>query len=397
MAVAVSKMTNTPTFVDVLRRFLILAILVETITGIILAFVFVPDYSPAVVSTHIDSVGRSHSVFGAIADVRGTVIYSYGTAADGRPLMVDTVRRSPGRMLIPLDQLQRQQGHSASGQSVAADSSITSSVGIIDHQHGARAGQPVIPSVAAVSLEVHLADTPLGWLVRQVHFSLTSLLVIVTLCLILLLALESASIPFALWAPAVVAVPVVLLAAWSGRLLPDDLYALASRNIVTSELRTIPLGSILSALFGLDTVLPSPIRTYAMHCFVLPVTVWCLQRESLLAIRRDGKRWILAAVLFLVATTFAVVLSLASIDPDASLIRDAVQPQSMSHDVLPWWIVRPASTWAGILGADLVGYLGITSFIAVVTMPLWRSRAPYRLPLLLIGVLTGIYIVGIIL
>lgn len=392
-----SEMAKTSSLADVVRRCLMLAFVVEIVTGSILAFVFVPDYSPAIVSTRTDSVGRPQTIYGAIADVRGPVVFTYGITDDGNALMVDTVRRAPGRMLFPFDQLPGVVLRDDTAIANTAKSFGSDNISIIHHEHGSRAGQPIVPSVASVSLEVHLADTPLGQTVRRLHFALTSVLVGAVLCLLILLAFESAAVPLSLWVPSVTAVPVVVLAAWSGRLLPDDLYALASRNIVTSELGNIPFGSVLAALFGLDTVLPSPIRNYAMHCFVLPVTLWCLQRETLKSMRGHGKRWIIAGVLFVVAAAVAIILAPMSIDPEATLIRDAVQPQSISHDVLPWWIVRPASTWAQILGADLVGYLGLTSFLAVVTMPLWRSRAPYRLPLLLISALTVIYIVGIVL
>ncbi|HCN04318.1 MAG TPA: hypothetical protein DIS79_01765 [Bacteroidetes bacterium] len=392
-----SKNINTSIVIDILRRYMMLILAVETMTGIILAFVFVPDYSPAIVSTQIDSSGRSYAAYGAVADVRGPVTYAYGTAADGSALMIDTVRHVAGRMLIPLDQLPnlRQQNidtHSSTSNGVNADN-----ISVVRHQYGDRVGQPIVPSVASVSLEVHLADTTLGTSVRRLHFALTSLLVGASMFLIVLLALQSVSIPFAQWAPAVAAVPVILLAAWSGRLLPDDLYAQASRNIVTSELGNIPFGTMFSALFGLDTLVPSPIRTYTMHCLVLPAVIWCLNRQSWKTLGHGSKRWLMSAGLFVVTTTFIVAVAPMSIDPDATLFRDAVQPQTMSHDVLPWWIVRPASTWSDVLGADLVGYLGVASFLAVVTIPLWRSRAPYRLPLLLIGALTGIYIVGIVL
>jgi len=397
MTEPLSVMAKTSSLADVLRRCLILAFIVEIVTGSILAFVFVPDYSPAIVSTRTDSVGRPQTIYGAIADVRGPVVFTYGITDDGNALMVDTVRRSPGRMLFPFDQLPGVVQHDVNTPANTTKSFASGNISIIHHKHGSRSGQPIVPSVASVSLEVHLADTPLGLTVRRLHFALTSVLVGTVICLLILLAFESAAVSLSQWVPAVTAVPVVVLAAWSGRLLPDDLYALASRNIVTSELGSIPFGAMFSALFGLDTVLPSPIRNYAMHCFVLPVTFWCLQRDTLKSMRGHGNRWFIAVMLCVVAATVAIVLAPTSIDPEATLIRDAVQPQSISHDVLPWWIVRPASLWAGILGADLVGYLGLTSFLAVVTMPLWRSRAPYRLPLLLIGALSVVYILGIVL
>ncbi|HLP27133.1 MAG TPA: cytochrome b N-terminal domain-containing protein, partial [Candidatus Didemnitutus sp.] len=132
----------------------------------------------------------------------------------------------------------------------------------------ARRGDAV-PSQAAASVAVNIANAPAGEFLRNIHHNATGWLYTLSILWLVMLALSRAYRKDGpLWIRAVFVVILVLIGAWSGRLLPDDVYAEISRRIVGHELQEAPFGSFFATLFGADPSHPLLSRTFVMHALV---------------------------------------------------------------------------------------------------------------------------------
>ncbi|MBK6420411.1 MAG: cytochrome b N-terminal domain-containing protein [Ignavibacteria bacterium] len=287
-------------------------VVVQVITGILLSMWYVPSRSAATMSdgtmASITTVQRLENV-GSFVDTLGV---------DGRPTLVP-----------------------------------------------ARRGDAV-PSQAAASVAVSIANAPAGEFIRTIHHNNTAWLYTLSILWLVLLTVSKAfRADAATWIRAVSAVILVLIAAWSGRLLPDDVYAEISRRIVGHELQEAPFGSFIATLFGVEPNHPLLSRTFVLHILVgaaLTTTLWkpfsAMKGAAITAI-----------------AVIAVVLGTAFIPLESWPVRDVVGGLNGQVHAEPWWVIRPFHTLVEWFGAELAGYLLLALTLTLLFLPI-RKRNP---------------------
>jgi hypothetical protein len=225
----------------------------------------------------------------------------------------------------------------------------------------ARSTDP-ITSAAAASTMVAIPSAPGGSIVRSIHHHVAPVLVITAVLLLITTFLTTATVVTT--TTAIASVVILALLAWSGRILPDDVYAEISRRIVAHELQDAPFGAFLTVLLGIDAVQPVLNRTFAMHMVLgMAMAAWCVR--PLRTVGAD-RRITLGA-----AAVGVALLIVAAISPQpASILRDALVglPGNVHVDV--WWLFAPFHVLVAWVGGELAGYLvlGVLGFL------LWRGR-----------------------
>lgn len=222
-------------------------------------------------------------------------------------------------------------------------------------------------SVAAASVQVDIENATGGGVIRFLHGSATVVLLIAAAGAVVAGALACTWKHGFLW-PSLCAIPLIaVVATWTGRLLPDDAYAEASRTVVANAIRLDMVGAgMVRSLTGLtmpiDNTLP---RILSVHAWLTTIPLIVLVG---MVIKRQ--RWPsaadLAAVLAALFCLCWLVYPLTLVDQTGSF---------------PWWPFLPAHVLAAVLGgADAASYVLVALFIAVCTLPWWHSRVSPRVP-----------------
>ena len=220
----------------------------------------------------------------------------------------------------------------------------------------ARPGE-LVPSAAAASVQVHIANAPGGAIARAVHHTLAGWLVVV-LSAIARAYQHAAST----WVMSIGMLIIALAAAWTGRMLPDDIYAEVSLRIVGHELLEAPLGDALVAVLGIVPGEPMLARTYFVHILVGAASVWLAY-----VLWRERQH-----VPLVVGAGLAVAIMAAIMPIHAFGARDAVTGLAGTVQVDPWWVIRPLHELVGVLGAELAGYVMLGGTLVLVLLPVWR-------------------------
>lgn len=232
----------------------------------------------------------------------------------------------------------------------------------------------VVPSVAAASVSLTIEHHVTGGsVVRALHHTNTSFLIIATLILFVLLVVRRGWFTErSVWMVVIVGIVVLLAAAFTGRLLPDDVYSHVSALIVRHELSEFPFGAVLVTVLGLDTPEPARLSTpYAIHTLFLPIaltvcvcTLW----------RRFGRP--ATSTIFQCAVMLAFVASISFGAMPYFPVRDVSSSVQQSVSVAPWWPFVVPNTLVSWLGGELAGYLMVASFFALLLLPLYLRSSP---------------------
>ncbi len=255
----------------------------------------------------------------------------------------------------------------------------------------ARTGE-LVPSMAAASLHVALENAPLGGFIRAMHQHTATALVLTSIIWAALLGFAGAyaSNPRQ-WLMSIGVAVLSLAMAWTGRVLPDDVYSMISRTIVSNELREAPLGDLITRILGLHFGELSLSRTFIMHAFVMGGALTVVAYRMAKALGYQASREPMAKAMgyqasqrpmakamgyYGIAFVAAVLFALGS-PIHQYPIRDAIRGVSGGEHVYAWWTIMPIHAWAIWLGAELAGFVAIVLVLKLATMPLWhRSMRP---------------------
>lgn len=240
----------------------------------------------------------------------------------------------------------------------------------------ARTGE-LVPSMAAASLHVALENAPLGSFIRAMHQHAATALVLTSLAWAALLGFAGAYANNArLWLMSIGVAVLALAMAWTGRVLPDDVYSMISRTIVSNELREAPLGDFITRILGLYYGELSLSRTYIMHALVMGGGMCVLALRVVMGYQASQRPMAKAMGYYGIAFVAAVLFALGS-PIHQYPIRDAIRGVSGGEHVFAWWTIMPIHAWAIWLGAELAGFVAIVLVLKLATMPLWhRSMRP---------------------
>ena len=280
--------------------FLLLA--VQAVTGFLMSMFYVPSRAPALLRS------GSHA----------TIVY--GERIDTVGSFSDTLGMNGGAALIPAS------------------------------------NSDVVPSEATASVVIDITNAPAGAIIRNIHHNNTGWLYgLGIIWLIVLVVRKGYKSEASVWVRAVVYLALILICAWSGRLLPDDIYAEISRRIVGNELQEAPFGNLISSLFGVDPSYPQLNRTFVMHVFT-GVLMLLLLRKPFSCLTG------VIPVAFILAFLLAVS---AFIPLDVLAVRDTMTALNGATHVQPWWVISPVHTLVEWVGAELAGYVLIALFIGL--------------------------------
>ncbi|MBM4177724.1 MAG: hypothetical protein FJ211_00100 [Ignavibacteria bacterium] len=238
----------------------------------------------------------------------------------------------------------------------------------------ARQGE-LVPSMASASVHVALENAPLGSFIRAVHQHAATALVLTSLFWAALLGFAGAyaSNP-RLWLMSIGVSVLALALAWTGRVLPDDVYSMISRTIVSNELRDAPLGDFITRVLGLHYAELSLSRTYIMHALVMGGGICLLPYAMAKTLGNQAPREPRVRTLGYCGIAFVASVLLAVANPVHEYpIRDAIKGVAGGEHVYAWWTIMPIHAWAIWLGAELAGFIAIALLLKLVTMPLWHS------------------------
>lgn len=250
----------------------------------------------------------------------------------------------------------------------------------------ARPGE-LVPSVAAGSVHVALENAPLGSFIRAMHQHTATALVLTSLFWAALLGFAGAyaSNPRQ-WLMSIGVAVLSLALAWTGRVLPDDVYSMISRTIVSNELREAPLGDFVTRILGLHYGELSLSRTYIMHALVMGGGICVLAVRMRLHVPMASRAPMAKAmgyqasqepmakamgyygIAFVAAVLFALGTPIHQYP-----IRDAIKGVSGGEHVVAWWTIMPIHAWAIWLGAELAGFVALVLVLKLATMPLWHT------------------------
>lgn len=217
------------------------------------------------------------------------------------------------------------------------------------------------PQQAYSSIEKITIDVPFGSSVRSVHHYSTSLFIVALVVLLCCLGWMN-TIPKQRWYAVLGMVGMGLLAAWTGRLLPQDVYAQTSQLVVGFGITEAPFGWVLSTLLGLSaqsTVFLTQILT--VHTFVcgallVAIGIW-LKKFS-----NNTQQW----WQLLVASSMAV---LGTVFLNAPLSEQAGFAQHSAWAGGPWWMFRFIHNWNEWFGAELTSYILSVLLAVLVWLP----------------------------
>jgi hypothetical protein len=172
-----------------------------------------------------------------------------------------------------------------------------------------------------------------------------------------------------------IGVAVLSLAlAWTGRVLPDDVYSMISRTIVSNELREAPLGDFITRILGLHFGELSLSRTFIMHAFVMGGALCVVAYRMAKALGYQASREPMAKAMGYYGIAFVAAVLFALGSPIHQYpIRDAVKGVAGGEHVVAWWTIMPIHAWAIWLGAELAGFVAIVLVLKLVTVPLWHK------------------------
>ncbi len=257
---------------------------------------------------------------------------------------------------------------------MVADTVMVIAVGPFTDTTGTQGGPNKVPapangsvaSEAAASVAVNIERAPGGSIIRAVHHHCTQWLV----CSIGLWILVHIIGRFRLnhdggvtgTRLACILVAAILLA-FTGRLLPDDVYAEVSRTIVSAEVVQAPFGTFFATIFGLDAQHPFLPRTFVVHA--------CLGVAALLLTLKYARspQWLPVAI----GAALLVVAS-AITTPPTIVPRDVLRGISPDVPANPWWIVAPFHHLVSWFGAELTGYFVVAVLLYVIWVDLRRHQ-----------------------
>jgi len=222
--------------------------------------------------------------------------------------------------------------------------------------------QDIVLSEAASSVAVSIPEAPLGGFIRNIHHTNTGWLYAACLLWFVLLVVGRAyTTGMRIWVVSIFVLILVVASAWSGRILPDDVYAEISRRIVGHQLQEAPFGTFIASVFGISPDDVHLSRTFFMHVLMgagLVALVWGYRARRGLAY----------------AIAFVVVVSGVSavVGPELGPLRDAVRGLDGSAHADPWWVVSPLHALVGWFGAELAGYLVIAVVLGLFVLALPR-------------------------
>lgn len=220
----------------------------------------------------------------------------------------------------------------------------------------------LVPSQAAASIVVGIENAYGGGIVRSIHRNNTIwLYTIGLLWFFILLVTKSYNVDARLWRTSTAFLVLVLASAWSGRLLPDDVYAEISSRIVGHELQEAPFGNFIAKLFGVDPHEPMLSRTFILHMAVGVGAAFLLARYR----KVSAQKILLTAVVISVCVLVSALLPLEVLP-----LRDTLHGNTGEVHVSPWWVVSPLHTLVSWFGAELTGYLILGGLIALFALPL---------------------------
>lgn len=223
----------------------------------------------------------------------------------------------------------------------------------------------VVPSAAAASVRVNIDNAPGGNVARSMHNAAAGWLVILAMIVLVLAAIERTyrTAP-SRWIQIVVMVIIAAGAAWTGRILPDDVYAEVSLRIVGQELQHAPLGDALAGILGISPGAPHLARTLFLHLLLGAASVWVS-----IVLWRERQHLPLV-----VGASIAIAIAAAGVPMEVVQPRDALLGLSGAVHVEPWWLIRPLHELVGVLGSELAGYIVIGCTLAAIILPSLRRR-----------------------
>lgn len=251
-----------------------------------------------------------------------------------------------------------------------------------------------VPSQAAASVLVDIDHRmPGGAALRAIHHHGTSVAVVLAVAFVSL-CLAGMAVPDRRWTLGVLLMVVLMVAAWTGRLLPDDIYASVSYAIVGSALREAPLGWLIGPVLSVGAeardVLP---RTYAVHAMVMGPAALAL---AWLVRDRSVGRWQLVGIGGgLLAVLACGAVGLAS---GAEALPRSVWAAGggNAYHVEPWWMFRWLTAWNDWFGAELAGSVVLLWFGSLLTMPWWYGRLGRRSVILVLTLPLTLAVIGIL-
>jgi len=323
-------------------------LIVQALTGILLSMRYVPSEQPS-----RDERGRVH----ALAFTTGLVRLQPTSRVD----VLDTISTSSRYVLVALDSAERIADlyeRDARRISLVRDPS----------------GAPLVPSAAASSVTIDITTDAFGGAILRWIHHVNTILLLIALLLALAAFMVRADKRVTLSAVAFV---VALVSAYTGRLLPDDVYAFVSRSITSHILdQEAPFGALIASLVGVDGGAVRALATTAtMHTIVLPA---CMALLIVQLVRstdvtlRDVSRSLLAIVL-VTAVAFLVFHERVPTS-GVFLPRDTMHGAAVATDVQPWWPFRLANNLIAVFGAELASYLVLGGIVALMLMPWWQGR-----------------------
>lgn len=223
----------------------------------------------------------------------------------------------------------------------------------------------VVPSQAGASVALTIGhQVPGGAVLRTIHHAVTPILVVAAFLLVIVWMFGKGAFHGVWRWYAVLAILVLAMAAaYSGRLLPDDVYAATSRAVVGHAMEEAPFGAILSVGLGLAGTLAT---SYAMHALVIPL---CLSIVLCLLLRSAVPSWRPALVIVGITTLGAALMPMSWMVP-----RDVLHGANGGYEGGPWWIFVPFEVLEDVAGAELGGYLVMILTALLLSLP-FRKRA----------------------
>lgn len=301
--------------VRILMPVVVLLVAVQIVTGILLAMHYVPSEQPALTSSGLP---------GTIVHADRVLIWRASPEA-----WPDTLAMPGDHALVPAER-----------------------TAVVPSQAG-----------ASVALTIH-HQVPGGAVLRTVHHVVTPILVVAAFLLVIAWMFGKGVFDGAWrWYAVLASLVLAMAAAYSGRLLPDDVYAATSRAVVGHAMEEAPFGSILSVGLGLAGTLAT---SYAMHALVIPLflsVILCL------LLRSAVPSWRPAFVIVVVLTLVAALMPVSWMIP-----RDVLHGANAGYEGGPWWIFVPFEVLEDVAGAELGGYLVIVVAALLLSLP-FRKRA----------------------
>mgnify|MGYP000125224348 CR=1 FL=1 len=319
-----------PKAIRIVAHIIILLIIVQAITGILLSLHYVPD-------THAAEVQARP----------GTIVHATQLLVGGSPKGLSDGSQAPSDTLA------------LAGQHALVPAGVND----------------VVPSVAAASVNLTIEHHVVGGsVVRAIHHTNTTLLIVLTVILCVLLAVGRAwRMHPTVWVAVIIGLMVLMASAFTGRLLPDDVYSYVSASIVRHELSEFPLGSSLVTMLGLNASESARLSTpYAIHALSLP----CFLAFGVCVLwRRWGRPSASTVLACALGVAFVVALSSLMAAPYYP-VRDVSGAVEQSVSVAPWWpfvVPNAVVTW---FGGELAGYLAAAFILALLLLPLYLRSSP---------------------